>query len=51
VKGVHGGKLKIPDLSQQLVLGIKEIPRAGSCEPVKSYHWLYLAKRKNNETH
>jgi len=34
VKGVHGEKLRIPDLSQQPVLGIKKIPRTGSCEPV-----------------
>jgi len=38
VKGVYGEKLKTPDLSQQLVLGIKEIPRTGSCELVESHH-------------
>jgi len=33
VKGVHGEKLGNPDLSQQPVLRIKEIPRTGDCEP------------------
>jgi len=39
VKGVHGEKLRTPDLSQQPVLGIKEIPRTGSCEPVEPHHF------------
>jgi len=30
----------MPDLSQQPVLGIKEILRTGSCEPVGSHHCL-----------
>jgi len=32
--------LRTPDLSQQPVLGIKEIPRTSSCEPVESHHWF-----------
>jgi len=36
VKGVHGEKLRTPDLSQQPVLGIKEIPITGSCQPVRT---------------
>jgi len=38
--------LGAPDLSQQPVLGIKEIPRTGSCEPVESitaYKYHYCA--------
>jgi len=38
VKGVHGEKFRTPDLGQQPVLGIKEIPRTG------------LAKRSNSIT-
>ena len=34
-----GKQLRTPDLSQQPVLGIKEIPWAGSCEPVDPHHW------------
>jgi len=34
--------LRTPDLSQQSVLGIKEISRTCSCEPVKSRHSLHL---------
>jgi len=30
-------KLRIPDFSQQPVLGIKEIPRTGSCEPIEPH--------------
>ena len=37
-------KMRTPDtdLSQQLVFGIKEISRTGSCEPVESHHWCYV---------
>jgi len=43
VKGVHREKLRTPPvLSQQPVLGIKEIPRTGSCEPVECHHCLYV---------
>jgi len=42
VKGVFGEKLRTPDLNQQPVLGIKEIPRTGSCELVESHHCLQL---------
>jgi len=35
-KSVHGEKLRTPNLSQQPVLGIKEIPRTGSCKPVRT---------------
>jgi len=31
-------KLRTRDSSQQPVLGIKEIPRTGCCEPVESHH-------------
>jgi len=30
--------LRTPDLREQPVLGIKEILRTGSCEPVESHH-------------
>jgi len=42
VKGVHGEKFRTPDLGQQPVLGIKEIPRTGSCETIEFHHWLSL---------
>jgi len=32
----------ITDLRQQLVLRIKRIPIAGSCEPVQSHHCMCL---------
>jgi len=38
VKGVHWENLRTPDLSQQPVLGTKEIPRTGSCKPVEFHH-------------
>jgi len=31
---------RTPDLRQQPVLRIKEIPRTGSCQPVESHHWF-----------
>jgi len=34
--------LRTPDLSQQSILGIKEIPRKGSCTPVESHHCQHL---------
>jgi len=30
--------LRTPDLTQQAVLGIEEMPRTGSCEPVEFHH-------------
>jgi len=38
---VKGLKLRTPDLSQQRVFAIKEIPRTDSCEPVESHHCLH----------
>jgi len=32
--------LTTPDLSQESVLAIKEIPRTGSGEPVECHQWL-----------
>jgi len=39
LKSVHGETLRTQDLNEQPVLGIKEFPRTGSCEPVESHHW------------
>jgi len=32
--------LRTPDLRQEPVLAIKEIPITGSCELVECHHWL-----------
>jgi len=38
--------LRTPKLSHQLILGIKEIPRTGSCEPVESCLYCTPFKQK-----
>jgi len=36
--------LRTPDLSQQPVLGIKEIPRIDPCELVESHTWALIPR-------